>query len=217
MMTETAARYTLYGAPHSGAVAVEAVLTLLGLPYDVIDGETWHDEAARDRVQGVNPRRQVPTLILPGGEVMTESAAILIGLADAHPAARLAPPLGDSRRFQFLRWMMFVSSAIYALYWIKGDVARVGVSEADEDRTIDAVHDAISKNWALMDEAVSPAPFILGAELTVLDLYVAVISTFGPWRERFYETAPKLAAVVRRVDAEPRLATLWRTRLLRDD
>ena len=33
----------------------------------------------------MNPMRQIPTLVLPDGEVMTESAAILIYLADLHP------------------------------------------------------------------------------------------------------------------------------------
>jgi GST-like protein len=46
----------------------------------------------------------------------------------------------------------------------------------------------------------------------VLDLYVTVISRFGPWRTRFYRTAPKMAEIVRRVDADPRLQDLWAKR-----
>jgi glutathione S-transferase len=42
--------------------------------------------------------QQVPVLVLPNGELMTESAAILIHLADSHPAARLSPTLDDPRR-----------------------------------------------------------------------------------------------------------------------
>ena len=53
---------------------------------------------------------------------------------------------------------------------------------------------------------------VAGDELTVLDLYVAVVSRFGPWRERFYEAAPRMATVIRHVDTEPRLAALWRAR-----
>ncbi|MBW8847789.1 MAG: hypothetical protein JF607_22735 [Burkholderiales bacterium] len=44
-----------------------------------------------------------------------------------------------------------------------------------------------------------------------MDLYVAVVSRFGPWRERFFEVAPKMTAV-HRIDAEPRLAALWKER-----
>ena len=118
----------VFGAVGSGSIPIEATLTLLGIPYELIEGVTWQDEAARKRVEAVNPMRQVPALVFPSGEIMTESAAILIHLADAHPQARLAPPVGDPRRAQYLRWMAYVSSAIYALFWIKGDPMRIAAS-----------------------------------------------------------------------------------------
>jgi GST-like protein len=63
-----------------------------------------------------------------------------------------------------------------------------------------------------MDSQLNPGKYLLGDELTVLDLYVTVVSRFGPWRDRFYEVAPRMASVVRRVDQEPRLAAFWRER-----
>jgi GST-like protein len=66
----------------------------------------------------------VPTLVLPGAEIMTESAAILIEVVDRYPEASLAPIVTDPRRRQFLHWMVYVSSAIYSLHWIKPDVTR---------------------------------------------------------------------------------------------
>ncbi|HEV6968311.1 glutathione S-transferase family protein [Roseateles sp.] len=209
---QTHAHLTLYGAQASGSVAVEAALTLLGLPYHLIEGATWAEEAARDRVATSNPMRQIPTLVMPDGEVMTESAAILIYLADLDPAATLAPAPSDPRRRQFLRWMLYVSSAIYSLHWIKPDVKRIGAPESCRDAVVEAVHERIAFCWANMDSQLTPGDYLLGDELTVLDLYVAVVSRFGPWRERFHEVAPNMTPAVRRVDAEPRLAALWRER-----
>ncbi|MGY4828270.1 glutathione S-transferase family protein [Sphaerotilaceae bacterium SBD11-9] len=202
----------LYGAAASGSVAVEAALTWLGIPFTVVEGATWVSESARTQVASANPMRQIPTLVLPGGEVMTESAAILIHLADLDPAARLAPRPGDPARGQFLRWMLYVSSAIYSLHWIKPDVSRIGAPASARDAVVRAVHERIAHCWGVMDAQLTPGLYLLGDELTVLDLYVAVVSRFGPWRERFEEAAPRMAAVIRRVDAEPRLAALWRER-----
>ena len=56
------------------------------------------ERRARKRVETVNPLRQVPALVLPSGEIVTESAAILIYLADLHPQARLAPLNDPSAR-----------------------------------------------------------------------------------------------------------------------
>jgi GST-like protein len=74
-------------------------------------GETvLHDLAHNPAVLKVNPFGQVPALVLPGGEVMTESAGILIWLADRYPDAALAPPPSDEKRPALLRWMAYVSS-----------------------------------------------------------------------------------------------------------
>lgn len=203
---------TVYGAEGSGSVPVEATLTLLGIPYTVVEAATWVETDAQERVAAVNPLRQVPAIVLPSGEIMTESAAILIYLADLHPGARLAPLPTDPKRAQFLRWMAYVSSAIYSMFWVKGDPMRLAMREGDRQALIDRVHDRIADCWRIMDEQITPGHYILGDELTVLDLYVTVISRFGPWRNRFYRTAPKLTEIVRRVDADPRLADFWAKR-----
>lgn len=204
-------RYMLYSSVGTGGVAVEATLTLIGAPYDLVEAPTDDPErrAAGDRILAANPMRQVPALALPGGEVMTESAAILIRLAELHPEARLAPTADDPRRSAFLRWMSFVSSAIYAHYWLKDDPLRL-VSDPAQVAVVEArLNDRIADCWATMEAAVSPGRYILGDALSVLDLYVTVVSRFRPRRERFYAVAPKLGEVVRRVDADPRLAAFW--------
>ena len=63
-----------------------------------------------------------------------------------------------------------------------------------------------------MDSQLNPGRYLLGDELSVLDLYVTVVSRFGPWRDRFYEVAPRMTPVVRRVDDDSRLADFWRER-----
>ena len=211
------AQLVVYGAEGSGSIAVEAMLVLLGIPYTLIEGATWAEEAARDRVAPVNPMRQIPTLVLPSGEIMTESAAILIHLADCHPLIGLAPPLNDASRAQFLRWMLYVSSAIYSLHWIKPDVRRIGAPAEHRQAVVDAVHDRIAFCWANMDAQMKPGPYLLGQNLTVLDLYVTVVSRFGPWRTRFYEVAPTMAQVVRRVDGDARLTAFWSARFPFDE
>jgi GST-like protein len=202
----------LYGAAASGSVAVEAALTLLGIPFQLIEGETWSSQAARQRVGEQNAMRQIPTLVLPSGETLAESAAILIWLADAHPAAKLSPALDDPMRAQFLRWMFFVSSAIYSLHWIKPDVTRIGAPQSAKGDVVDSVHERIAFCWRTMDAQLSPSRYLLGDTLSVLDLYVAVISRFGPWRERFYQEAPKMTPVIKLVDDDPRLKELWERR-----
>ena len=57
---------------------------------------------------------------------------------------------------------------------------------------------------------IEPRRYLLGDELSVLDLYVATVSRWPPRWARFYREAPRMAEIVRRVDAEPRLTELWK-------
>ncbi len=192
---------------------VEAALTILDLPYRVVEMGTWYDEAAADEVAKVNPMRQVPALVLPGGTLMTESAAILVWLAEAHPEGRLGPPPDDPLRPVFLRWMSFVSAAVYSWFWIRDRPERLIPGDAAAAQ-IDARSQArIAECWTVMDSQLTPGRYLLGDELSVLDLYVAVISRWAnKGRNRFYRAAPGMADPIRRVDADPRLERFWAER-----
>ena len=205
--------YTIYGALGSGSVPVEATLTLLGQPYAVVEAPTWEGAAQQAKLVGINPLKQIPALITPDGETITESAAILIWLADSHPEARLAPSLDSPLRAQFLRWMVFVPAAIYSLFWVRDDPSRLAGPDAEaQARVKAATAERIADCWAMMESQLTPGRYLLGDDLTVLDLYVAVVSRWGPRRRRFYEVAPRMGEVARRVDADPKLAAFWAER-----
>jgi GST-like protein len=216
-MRSALAAIELYGAAGSGSIAVEAALTLLRVPYTLIEGATWAHESARERVAPVNAMRQVPTLIFPDGEIMTESAAILIDLADRHPAAGLcaharrpAPPAIPA--LDGLRLVRHLLAALDQARRHSHRRARRLPRRGGRGRA--RAHRLLLAN---MDAQITPSRYLLGDELTVLDLYVTVVSRFGPWRKRFYAAAPKMTPVVKRVDAEPRLAEFWARRYPFDD
>ncbi|HWA62615.1 MAG TPA: glutathione S-transferase family protein [Caulobacteraceae bacterium] len=202
----------VHGAAGSGSVPVEAALSLLGIPFRVEEAAPWTSAELAEKVGRTNPMRQVPALVLPDGQLMTESAAILIWLADRHPESRLAPTPDDPRRAQFLRWMTFIPASIYSMFWVRDVPSRLAADAAAEAVIEQRTADRIAECWGIMDAQVRPGRHILGDELTVLDLYVAVVSRWTPRRRRFYAVAPKMSEVVRRVDAEPRLASFWAER-----
>ena len=205
--------YTVYGAAGSGSVPVEAALTLIGAPFKVIEAVTWEGDAERDKVAPVNPMRQIPALVTPDGETITESAAILIWLAEQHPEAALAPEPCDPARAQFLRWMTFVPAAIYSMFWVRDVPSRLAGADASAQKTVRIrTAERIAECWARMESQITPGRFLLGAELTVLDLYVATASRWTPHRERFHQVAPRMGEVMRRVDALPELTAFWAER-----
>ncbi|HEX5262415.1 MAG TPA: glutathione S-transferase N-terminal domain-containing protein, partial [Phenylobacterium sp.] len=95
--------FVLYGGQGTGAVAVEAALVLAGQAYELVDVPD-----AQTLARLLPQMRQVPLLVLPDGERMTESEAILLRVAELFPASGIAPGPADPGRGQYLRWMSFV-------------------------------------------------------------------------------------------------------------
>ena len=205
--------YVVHGARGSGSVPVEAALTLLGLPYRVVENAPWDGPDRVAAIKQVNPMGQVPALVLPTGELITESAAMLIHLADTHPQGGLAPALDAPERARFLRWMIYVPAAIYSMFWVRDEPDRLAADKAAEQVILARTADRIADCWKMMDAQIEPGAYLLGERLSVLDLYVTVVSRWTPRRKRFDAVAPRMAEVVKRVDNEPRLAAFWAERM----
>jgi len=106
----TDAALTLYHAPNTRSFGTRVLLDELGVEYrlhaiDVLAGE--HRQPA---YLAVNPMGKVPAIVHDGA-LVTEQGAIYLYLADAFPAAGLAPPIGDPLRGPYLRWLFFYGSA----------------------------------------------------------------------------------------------------------
>lgn len=208
MASRTGADYRLYGVPGWGSALVEAALLRAGLPY-TMENVTGFDEpgSARDRLLAVNPLAQVPALVLPGGMVMTESAAILLHLAETNPEAGLAPPAGHPLRPLFLRRLIWLVTAVYGTFTYYDYPKRWAPSAPEEFRErVLARRLALWREW---EDAIAPSPWALGAEFSALDIWLAVMTRWNPGRDWFAANCPKLLGVARRVDAEPDLCDLW--------
>src|SRR5512146_2944098 len=123
--------YTLYGTQGSGSAAVEVALEAIGAPFRTVRASAWEPDSAVDELARLNPLEQVPTLQLPDGSVMTESAAILLQLGLAHPQAGLLPA-DASGRAQAIRGLVFIAANCYAAISIADFPAR-WCADADED------------------------------------------------------------------------------------
>jgi GST-like protein len=201
--------YTLLASKGCGSAVVEACLAVAGLPHTVEEIPYGQPGPARDRLLALNPLGQVPTLVLPDGTVMTESAAMALHLAEQAPGAGLAPAPDDPARPAFLRWLAFLVGAVYPNFTYGDDPSRYVSGEAaiaDLRASTDAY---CQRCWRIVEEALDPGPWFLGERFSVLDLYVSVMSRWRPRRAWFAEHCPKLHEVALRVDGDPRVAGVW--------
>jgi GST-like protein len=198
----------LYGTPGWGSAIVEAQLTWYGLPFAFHDtGDVLKDHAARERLAKLNPLGQMPTLLIDG-KVMTESAAITLWLADVTGRDDLVPGPAAPERAEFLRWLIFIVANIYPTYTYADLPGRFVPVEAAQKPFADAVN-GYAKRLYLQLESQAGAPWFLGARMSALDIYLAVLTRWRPGKSWFEAETPKLFARAAAVHAQLQLKPVW--------
>jgi len=65
------------------------------------------------------------------------------------------------------------------------------------------------KSWRIVEAAIAPRPWFLGARFSALDVYAKVMTHWRPRRDWFKDNCPKLMSVALAADKDPRLAKVW--------
>lgn len=207
-------RYVLYSARRSGAASVEIMLGALGLDFELKDATPWSEPPGPffAELKTVNPLGQLPTLITPGGEVLTESVAVLWTLLERHPS-NWVPALSTRDRATCLRWMQFAASTVYTAVGVADYPARWTTSRSPAARK--AVENAavarMKLGWDIVARAFPQKKgFLLGARPYVCDVYLANLSRWWKMRDYLKEAHPSFAAMMQRVDRLPEVAPVFR-------
>ena len=201
--------YQLFGRKGWGSALTELQLGWYGLPYRLEEvGDLFESEGARQRLAQVNPVVQLPTLVLPDGTVMTESAAITLHLADVTGNHELVPPAGDPTRPRFLRRLVFLVANIYPTFTYADDPARFVTDAAAQAAFRDSVDAYRARLWGMVEDEIV-GPWFLGERFSALDIYIAVMTRWGPRRPWFAEHRPRLTEIALAAEAQPRLTDVW--------
>lgn len=199
--------YTLYGDLGSGAFSAEAALAEVGAPYSFELVSLEKNEQRAPAFLAINPSGKMPALRLSEGEVVTESAAILLTIADFFPQCRLMPPQGSLERAQAYRWLAFMADEIYPMVEIADYPERFVPDESRETLRL-MVRDRIRERLAIIERVIA-GPYLLRGGFTLLDIYAAMFSRWGQEPDWRAQNLPRLMALARTVSQRPAIAPVW--------
>ncbi|HEY5310658.1 MAG TPA: glutathione S-transferase, partial [Casimicrobiaceae bacterium] len=157
--------YTLYYSPGTASMVVHQALLEIGAPFRLelvdFDARAQHDPAYRK----LNPHGVVPTLIIDG-QPYFESAALLMILAERHPAAGLAPAAGSAAHATWVQWIVYLSNNLAATYRFWFYPQDLGAPEHPP-----AVREALQRRiegvWDRLDAHLSTqGPYLLGEKFS---------------------------------------------------
>jgi glutathione S-transferase len=215
--------HKLYYSPGACSLAVHIVLEEIGLPYELelvlSSGESEGAMTSSQWWRRMNPKGRIPALSNVSGRIggaedlLTETHAILVYLALAHPSAQLLPAHCASQA-RCVEWMNWMASNVHAMSF--GQIWRPGRFSDDT-----ASHPAIRakglanlrSQYRYMEELLSDGrEWAEPSGYSVVDPYLLV---FYLWGHRvgfdMVRAYPCYAALIARLLERPAVARALRS------
>jgi glutathione S-transferase len=183
----------VYHTPKARSTRVLWTLEEIGHPYEVTT--MTRDERRGEEHRRLHPLGRVPVLELDDGQVLFESAAICLQLADVYPEAGLMPPVGSDERGVAYQWTVFAISELEKVAFGWNRARRSGKDETEAAA-------AFAPVGAALRQSVEANPWIAGETFTVADILCASILRNAVRLDLLDEDDP-LRAYVERALARP--------------
>ena len=163
----------LHWLPGSAAMAPHAALAEIGVEYELVRVERDESGRGTDAYLRLNPSGRVPTLE-DGELVVTESAAILLHLADRFPEAGLIPPVGSDERTELYTWLVYLTNTVQPTMMRFFYPERYG-----DDNVRDVAAGAAQTEFARIDQRLADREWVVGSSRSVADLFLFMVTRFG--------------------------------------
>jgi glutathione S-transferase len=200
---------TLYYSPSTASLVVHWLLIELDVPHALHALDFDAGDQKSPQYLAINPQGRVPTLVLDG-QVLTESAAIAMHLADLYPQANLAPALGTPERAAYYRWMLFCAYTLMPAYrgWFYPDEP---AGAAQIDAVMESSRITLERAWQQVAEHLQAhGPYLVGTQLTAADFVLTMLMRWSRNMPRPTDRWPVLKAYADRMKARPAFQETYR-------
>ena len=179
-----------YYAPNTCARASHIALEEAGAVYEPRRVDFAGGEQTKPDYLKVNPKGRVPALVTERG-VLTEKPAILAYVAQAYPAARLAP-LDDPFAFAELQaFMSYLCSTVHVAHAHRMRGYRWADDALAQEAMKRKVPQSVGACFELIEREMFRGPWVMGEAYTIADPY---LFTLAGWMEAdAVDRAPFLA------------------------
>lgn len=204
--------FLIFGDKGSGAFSAEAALAEVGAPYEFKTISLDKNEQRSPEFLAINPSGKMPAVRLPEGQILTESLAILLTVADHFPNARLLPPQASPDRGTAYRWLAFMAAEIYPMVEIS-DYPERFAPEGDQAEALRQKAKERIRDRLLIAERQVAGPWFLPSGFSILDIYAAM---FSRWRNTIGRdwleagNIPNLLKLAKSVSERERVAPVWK-------
>jgi glutathione S-transferase len=194
--------YKLFYSPGSAAMAPHAALEETGAPHELVLVDTKSNAHKKPEYLKLNPNGRIPTLV-DGDQVIYESAAIMLHLADKHPNSGLAPAVGTADRARYYQWLVYMTNTVqeaYIEYFHADYYAKTEPAQAEVKATAEA---RLQPMFGILDKALEKGPYLLGPAFSGADIFLMMMARWSRNMAKPAVTYPNIKRCVDQVLARP--------------
>ena len=187
----------LYYSPGACSLSPHIALLEAGLPYDLVKVDVRAKKLENgDDYLKVNPKGQVPALMLDNGELVTEGPVIVQMIADKAAAKNLAPAANSPERYKLQEWLAYINGELHK---------NIGplFNPALSDDAKGVFKDRALGKFRYVDGQLAGKDYLMGKQFTVADGYLFVMLAWADRNKFDLSGLSNLKAYQARVAARP--------------
>ena len=189
----------LYYSPGACSLSPHIALHEAGLAHELVkvDLKAKKTESGHDFL-GINPKGQVPALLLDNGELLTEGPVIVQAIADKAPARNLAPAVGSPERYRLQEWLNFITTELHKNF-------SPLFQPAIPDEVKNFFRDRIMGKFKYADSKLAGQDYLMGKQFTVADGYLYTMLRWADGQKFDLAGLKNLMAFKERINARPKV------------
>ena len=184
----------LYWSPRTRSFSSIWLLEETGQPYERVLTDISAGAQKTPEFLTINPMGKVPALT-DGSAAIAESAAICAYVAERYPDAKLAPPVGDPKRADYLKWLFFAPGCI--------EPALIQIFTKIEVPASTAAWGSTTQVFDVLDKALDKGPWLLGDNFSAADIAIGAGLNFAVRVFKMVPARPSFDAYIARCVARP--------------
>ena len=189
----------LYYSPGACSLSPHIALLEAGLPYDLVKVDLRAKKVENgDDYLKVNPKGQVPALVMDNGELLTEGPVIVQVIADKAAGKNLAPSRDSTERYKLQEWLNYITGELH-----KNFGPMFSPVLADEAKAF--FKDRVMGKCKYLESVLADRDYLMGKQFTVADGYLFTMLTWADRMKFDLSAMPNLLAYKARIAARPKV------------
>ncbi len=189
----------LYSMPGACSLASHIALIWADAPYELEVLE--RKETKTDAYLKLNPKGVVPTLVLDDGQVITESLAVLLYIAERFPQAGLGTDGDPQKRAKLNEVLAELVTEVHKAFSPIFSPGRFVARDSLHDEVKQAAFRRVDEQYRHFDKRLEGRDWILDHR-TVADAYLYVMTRWAGSTPKKIESYPALSRFKGRLDAD---------------